>query len=101
MGPAGTAIELVTDEVNDVCAFGQVLFSIQVDGKSVDFVLVQLPFFHVGVYSQIRINNCAHEFVDLLVGGALELFGNLAVQAALGCLLRYSTMSERSLGCSE
>jgi hypothetical protein len=85
--PAGTAIRLVTDEVNDVSAFGPVLSSIKVDGKSVDLVLVEFPFFHVGVYSPIRINNCAHEFMDLLVGGALELFGNFGSPGSVGVIV--------------
>ena len=87
MGPAGTAIGLVTDEVNDVRAFRPVLSSIKVDGKSVDFILVKFPFFHVSVYSPIRINNCAHEFVDLLVRGALELLGNFGSPGGVGVVV--------------
>jgi hypothetical protein len=70
MGPAGTAVGLVTNVVNDGLALGPGLTSIEVSGNVHVGGVVLLK---VGGNSPFGINDGAHKLADFLVGGSSEL----------------------------
>lgn len=79
VGPAGTAVGLISDMVNNIFAFRPVFTSIEVSrdifGNSI------LGF---GFHRPLGVDNCTEKHLDFLVGGTIELVVDTSNPGAIG-----------------